>query len=750
MIGRHHSGLIASLLALSLMACTGGPLAIKTGPDGRPVGTDATPKIPSPSPFVELETPGQPDEPVLDPIPNLTSNIREIDSPRDQQIQRIFSAMNGAGTYKFFLQQGEHFYHRTASQAWSDTQRLPSHRAYSPTRLFSDGEWLFFVNDPNESQFSGEERIYQAKAGSGVWSPSTVPKGIVAVASGPGFAFAATERHLYAWDGQLEKWSDVPIVDFTPSLGGERFIGLTVDTDSPNKDLIALMSGPNTKPYPVMRLPEGSINTASLKSINVTFKLAGGDRPLRVYRSYLNPDPMVNTYRYWGFSTTGRVYFGDDNSSMGVYEIQSASPVDFTKPFKGFMKQMGHFYAYRNDATLGPQVFYLKDENVSSRWRSVNSIKTDDSPLMVTLSGENSLATDGLNLYAAGPEGLFSHPTLDGEPTTFAPGRGGWAQESVALNRAQVNQVIRCGTTLYAKTQFGTYAQKNGVGAWLPFVLNGRPATIFTSIYGHVATVGNATYLDEFYHYQNGTSNDGWQKVTGAFSAGVRPKAGKVFFTRDRLFVAAEVPNGEAIYQRDLKAENLDKPWILAAKDQGLSTTYPTYISDGRVVFAVGVGASKVRLSSLTDQLWKDYPPIFVLPNGSTEQKREENVVFGVPFAVYGYAFVWVNMGGGEYRLCRATAKGWKPLVSDNYNGTKVGQVLSTDGHYLYSSTESGGNTREIVRVPIKDGAAWEPVPLTFNGASLVQANLKVNAPPFIDRDSAQIYLPTSRGILGP
>ncbi|MNR86753.1 hypothetical protein D3C72_176090 [compost metagenome] len=741
MIGRHHSGLIASLLALSLMACTGGPLAIKTGPDGRPVGTDATPKVPSPSPFVELETPGQPDEPVLDPIPNLLFNVSEIDSPRDQQIQRIFSAVNEAGGYKFFLQQGEHFYHRTTSQAWSDTQRLPSHRGYSPTRLFSDGEWLFFVNDPEESRHSGEERIYQAKAGSGVWSsPNTVPKGIKAVASGPGFAFAATERHLYAWDGRpgVEKWSNEPIVDLSQSLLGETFIGLTVDMDSPNKDLIALMSGPNTKPYPVMRLPEGSSTYASLKSINVTFKLAGGDLPMRVYRSYLNPDPMVNTYRYWGFSTTGRVYFGDDNSSMGVYELQFASPIDFTKPFKGFMKQMGRFYAYRNDPTLGPQVFYLRDQSVSSRWRSVNSIKTDNNPLVVTLSGENSLATDGQNLYAAGPEGLFRHPLLEGEPTSYGPGFGGWAQESVALNRAQVDQVIRCGTTLYAKTKFGTYMQQGG--AWVPFVLSGRPATIFTSLYGHVATVGNATHVDAFYIYQDG----GWQKVTGAFPGGVAPKAGKIFFTRDRLFVAAAVQNGEAVYQRDLKPENLGKAWVLAAKDQGQSNTYPTYISDGRVVFAVGVGASKVRLSSLTDQLWKDYPPIFVLPDGSTEQKRAESVLFGPPFAVYGYAFVWVNMGGGEYRLCRATAKGWKPIVTNNYNGAEVEQVLSTDGHYLYSSTKSDGNTSQIVRLPIKDGSAWEPV------ASLGSMALKVTAPPFIDRDSAQVYLPTSRGILGP
>ncbi|MNY26998.1 hypothetical protein D3C86_1608740 [compost metagenome] len=208
--------------------------------------------------------------------------------------------------------------------------------------------------------------------------------------------------------------------------------------------------------------------------------------------------------------------------------------------------------------------------------------------------------------------------------------------------------------------------------------------------------------------------------------------------------MAAAVQNGEAVYQRDLKPENLGKAWVLAAKDQGQSNTYPTYISDGRVVFAVGVGASKVRLSSLTDQLWKDYPPIFVLPDGSTEQKRAESVLFGPPFAVYGYAFVWVNMGGGEYRLCRATAKGWKPIVTNNYNGAEVEQVLSTDGHYLYSSTKSDGNTSQIVRLPIKDGSAWEPV------ASLGSMALKVTAPPFIDRDSAQVYLPTSRGILGP
>jgi hypothetical protein len=330
---------------------------------------------------------------------------------------------------------------------------------------------------------------------------------------------------------------------------------------------------------------------------------------------------------------------------------------------------------------------------------------------------------------------------LNNEPETYSEGVGGWEREPVELNRAQVSQVIRSGSKLYAKTEFGTYTQQGQT--WVPFVLgSGLPATLYTSLYGHVATVNNAG-TQEFYFPQGDT----WVKVTGQFPAGVKPSPGKIFFSRDRLFVAASVPNGEAVYQRDLKIENIGKPWVLAAKDQGLSQTYPTYISDGRVVLAIG---SKVRLASLTGQDWKEYPPFFVLPDGSTKYEPEGNVRFGVPFAVYGYAFVWVDMGGTEQRLCRATSKGWKPIVSDTFQGRKVGHVLSTDGHYLYSSTVSGSNTYEIVRAKIQDGTEWEAVPLSFNGQALHLAGLKVNAPPFVDRESAQVYLATSRGILGP
>lgn len=743
MNGRYLGGLFASMLALTVMACTGGPLSIKTGPDGRPGGTDATPKIPSPSPFTELETPDQPDEPVMDPVPGLASwAIREIpSSPRDQKIQRIFGAANAAGDYTFFLQQGEHFYYRSATENWSETRRLGSHRQYSPTRLFSDGSWLFFVNDTNVTQFSGEERLYQAQLGSGTWSPSSPPKGIVAVASGPGFAFAATKRHLYRWDGS--QWSQTPVVSLESSLVGEEFVGLTVDTDSASKDLIILLSSTDGIPYRVKRLPPGMSGYASMQTINLSFNLVALDRPLRVYRSYLNSDPQINTYRYWGFSTTGRVYYGDDGQSLKVYEAQSAAPVDFTKPFKGFTKLLGRFYAYRNNSTDGrPEIFFLRDLNVSSRWTRVPSIQsgTDGSPLVVNLASEESLATDGEKLYAAGPEGLYRLPLHNDEPDDYPEGQGGWVREPVELNRAPVSQVIRSGSKLYAKTEFGTYTQKDQ--GWDPFVLGGLPATLYTSLYGHVATVNNAGTL-EFYLPQG----DSWVKVTGAFPSGVKPTAGKIFFSRDRLFVAASVPNGEAVYQRDLKVENVSRPWVLAAKDQGLSTTYPTYISDGRVVLAIG---SKVRLASLTTQEWKDYPPFFVLPDGSTKYEPEGNIRFGVPFAVYGYAFVWVDMGGSEQRLCRATSKGWKPIVSDTFEGRKVSHVLSTDGHYLYSSTVSGSNTYEMVRVPIKDGTKWERVPVTLNGASLDAAGLKVNAPPFLDRDRAQAYLATSRGILGP
>lgn len=745
MNGRQVSGLLASLLALSLMACTGSPLAIKGGPDGRPGGTEATPKIPSPSPFVELETPGQQDEAVLDEVPGLNWALKEDSSPRDQQIQRIYGALAQTGGYKFFIQQGEFFYYRTPAQSaqaagWFENQKLFSHRQYNPTRLFSDGDWLFFVNDPNETQFSGEEKVYQAKEGSGAWAPSTVPKGVVAVAGGPGVAFAATERHLYRWNGQTMSWGELPIVDLNQSSVGERFIGLTVDVDSPSKDLIVLLSSTDGIPYRLKRLPAGTTGYANMVDTNVTFSLAG-DRPMKVYRSFLNP--ALGDYHYWGHSSTDRIYQGAAHSSLKPYAAQP----DFERPFKGFTKLMGRFYAYRNDPFVGPQIFHLLDQDVSSRWSSIASIKADDSALAVTLKGENSLATDGHRLYAAGPEGLFSHPLLSGAPEEYAPGHGGWAQETVELNRAPVNQVIRAGSALYAKTDFGTYTNRSG--AWLPFELDGRPASIFTSLYGQAATVVNGGAVD-FYLFVDGV----WKKVTGKFpgnpqgdpSLFPKPKAGKVFFSKDRLFVAATVQNGEAIFQRDLKAENLHLDWIPAAPDQGLASTYPTYISDGRALLAVGI--DKVRLASLSEQKWKDYPAIQVMPDGSTQPMF--GATFEVPFAVYGYAFAWVHMGGTEYRLCRATAKGWKPIVSNVFNGASVGRLLSTDGHYLYSSTLVGDNTREIVRVPIKDGSAWEAVTATFNGVALGQAGLKVNAPPFIDRASAKVYLPTTRGILGP
>ncbi|GEM_PF-3982451 len=751
MNGRRHSGLMACLLAGGLMACTGSPIDVGNGPDGRPLGPQGTPALPSPSPFTELEAPGQADELVADPVPNLNWALREIGSPLDQQIQRIHGAPTTSGEYKLFLQQGDRFYFRTPAQSaqssaqsaqpptWYESQKLPSHRDYAPTRLFSDGNWLFFVNDPDEVSTSGQERIYQAREGSPAWVQCNVPPGIVAVAGGAGIAFAATLYKLYRFDpgadaGSPGTWTMIAEI---PGLNpAEKFIGLTYDGDASSKDLIVLLQTTTGSTFRLMVMPEGGTSFAAMRDDHLTFSLLPAEEPLKAYRSY--QDPNLGGYRYWAFTKMGRILYGTTAGSMVPYQ---AFP-DINRKFVGLLNPSHGFLAYRWDKQYGPEFYHLRDENVSSTWTAIASRKADQasSALSVTLGAKDSIATDGSRLYAAGPEGLYRLPLpLNGEPDTYPDGQGGWVPESVGLNRATVERVVLCGSKLFAKTEFGTYVQEGG--QWVPFELGGRPAMLFSSIYGNAATVVTPTGV-EVHLYLDGL----WKKVIKPLPSGAAAKATKVFFSKDRLYVAAEVQNGEAVYQRALEET---RDWSLAAPDQGISSLYPNYISDGRTLLAVGT--ERVRLASVTEQQWKDYPATQVLPDGSTQPMH--GVFFEVPFAVYGYAFVWIHMGGSEYRLCRATAKGWKPVVSDQFEGVKVAHLLSTDGHYLYSSTSgtvSTAHTRKIVRVPIKGGSAWEEVPTTLNGQSLELAGLRVNGPPFIDRTYAKVYLPTSRGLLGP
>lgn len=721
MIRRQHGGLIASLLAFSLMACTDGPLTAGLGPDGRPSGLQPSPTLPSPSPFKELEVISPQDEEVEPAIAGLKWRMEDHNSPRDQQVQRIHGARGSAEGYRLFLQQGDRFYFRRPDQnaqgatQWFDTQVLPSHRGYFPTRLFSDGTTLFFVNDPIEALFSGEERVYQAKEGDSAWKDSGLPKGIVAVAGGPEVAFAATSQYLYRWNGS--NWQN--ILDLTNAIQGDRIVSMTLDSDNGSNDLMVVVRCTDGTPYRLKALL--AADPTKLVDTQQIVTLGNIDSPVKVYRSYKDTTPnSLGLYNYWGISVTSRIY-----SSIGNLVLYTRQPA-FIQPFKGLTKLKGRFYAYR-----GSEIYHLLDTSVSSLWEPLASVKTDGSALTVSLSDEHHLSTDGNRLYAAGPEGLFSLPLLNGTPS------GAWAQESVELNRASVSRVVKAGTQLYAQTTFGTYTLKDG--KWVPFVLGDtkkRPALAFTSIYGQAATVaykeGNDPEVVEIYVFKQGS----WRKIERPLPNGARPVATKVFFSKDRLFVVGAVLNGEAIFQRALSAPET-QDWSPAAPEQGISAVYPDYVCDGRNLFAVGI--NRVMLASLAEQRWKEYTPKQVLPDGSSTNLLGAR--YESPFAVFGYAFTWVQVGD-EWRLCRATSKGWKAMVNNRVDGLEVGRQLSTDGTYLYSTTTENGLTKEIVRVAIKDGSAWEKLGAT------IPAQVKANVPPLVDRESAQVYLGTTRGIL--
>jgi hypothetical protein len=733
MIGRQCSALFASLLALSLMACTGSPLSVGKDKDGPSGGGGQTPAIPSPSPFTELVAPGQSDEAVEDPVPGLNWEMREIASPRDQQIKRILGALRPDGGHKFFLEQGDTFYHRTVlvndsePPAWSDQQKLPTHRGLHPTRLFSDGDSLFFVNDSNELNFSGEERVYMARESGGTWQQAAIPAGIVAVAGGPGLAVAATATQLFLWNGS--SWNASPLVDLTESPKGERFLGLSVD----GEELTVLLSATDGNPYYLRKLtPQAN----GLVDTSMGFKM-GTDRPVKIIRSF--QIGATNYHYYWGISSSNYIYYGSGGSSMERFVPNAeALKEPFTRAFKGLSKLVGRFYAYRSDTIRGPEIYHLRHVDVSHAWQTLSVQKrSDGSRLSVTLSGEHSLATDGHRLYAAGPEGLFKYPLINGEPAAYAQGSTGWEQESVELNRASVQRIHRAGTKLYAQTAFGTYVQEGTT--WVRFELGGKPAMIFTSHYGEAATVSDAGTV-HVYLLQNGV----WTKLNKPFPTGALPQAARVFFAKDRLFMAATLNGAEAVIVRRL---DFTSDWAQAAPSLGSSPLY--YMSDGRTLIAIWT--DRVRLASLSDKLWKDYPNTQILADGSA--KPLIGASFDIPFAVYGYSFAWIKMGS-EYRLCRATATGWKPIVSDQLPGTTVSRQLSTDGHYLYAwAVAPGGNAQTIVRVPIKEGSTWESLPVNYVDGSgtrpLGQANLAVNGPVVIDRNQAKVYLPTSRGILG-
>jgi hypothetical protein len=754
MNSRQYSGLVASILALSLMACTGNPLSISKDKDKDPAGSGATPAGSVPSPAIEFEPPDQPEEPVLDPIQGLSWSLREGESPRDQQIKQIHGALRTDGGYKFFLDQGERFYYRdiaknTSPPAWSVQQALPPHRGKYPTRLFSDGNWLFFVNDSNDSVISAddrEERVYQAKEGSIDWEQSKLgqsllPRGIVAVAGGPGFAFAATEDALYRWDGSTQAWNG-PIVDLRRDSNiGERFVDLSVDTESASKDLVVLMRTTDVSfPYKVKMLPEGATGYNALNAHDADLTSQAANPPAKVIRSYEDPN-FRGVYYFWGLNATNHLLFGNGGATFTRYLKEDPYSGAYQDNFKGLTKLLGRFYAYRSLTSRGPEVFHRRDLNVNSKWEAVTAKKVDGSILSVTLDSKNSFATDGSRIYLAGNEGLYGYPLLleslsplTRKPAEYAQGTVGWQQESVELNRASVDQVVRIGAQTYVRTTFGTYTYQGG--KWVPFELGGRRALLFSSLYGHAATVAYDGKVD-FYLFLNGS----WSQIQKSLPTSAKPKEDKVFFSKGRLFVASSLLSQEAVFYRPL---DVTSDWTQAAPGQ--ANFYPVYVSEGRNLLAVG--SNRVKYSSLSEHLWKDYADLLVLPDGKTQTIKPYYVH---PFAVNGYAFAWLNLGGTEYRLCRATSLGWKPVVNNQFEGAEVGLILSTDGHYLYSSTTLNGVTREIVRVPIKDGDAWERIEnVQVSSVPLAQTGLKVNAPPFIDRDNAKVYLPTNRGILGP
>lgn len=739
MISRQTSGLVASVLAVGLMACTSSlPNATGDGTNGDGTKTP-TPGFGAPSPFTELEAPGRVDEAVEDPI-DLDWNLNEtesVPSPRDQQIKRIHGALRQDQGYKFFLQQGDTFYHRTVASGgsaptWSTTSKLGAHRNLTPTRLFSDGDWLFCVNDSNETTFSGQEAVWQARSSTNSeWAHSGLPAGIVAVTGGPGLAFAATETQLFMWNGS--SWAEIESVNL--SAKSERFAGLSLDLDLPGNDLIVLLKTPPFgTPYSLKKL-SGNAPGATLEEAKMGFNMPA-DSPAKVIRSvpYIGMD-----YHYWARSTSNFIFYGSGNFTMQRFEPkQTAMKEPFTRTFRGLSRLMGRFYAYRSDAIRGPEIYHLKDDNDHS-WQTLSAQKrVGGGRLTVSLDDEQSVAVDGQHLFAAGAEGLFRYPlTSWGEPAAYQAGLVGWEQEPVELNRASVQRILRCGSTNYARTAFGTYVQSGG--AWIPFELEGLPATVFASHYGQAATTFDGATV-RLYLFLNGT----WTRIDKPWPAGAQPQAAKVFFAKGRIFMGAVTTGGEVLISRFL---DTDSEWRQALPT--LSSAPSFYMSDGKTVFAVD--ASRVKLASLETKVWKDYPNMQVLPDGST--KALQGSIFEYPFAVYGYSFAWVKIGG-EYKLCRATATGWKPIVSDQLNGGTVDHQLSTDGHYLYGWVKApSGFTQAIVRLPIKGGSSWAVLPVTIqdtrNTNPIALADITVNGPVVIDRAQAKVFLPTSRGIVG-
>lgn len=740
MVSRQLTGIFASLLAVGLMACTSPLAPSNTDGDKDPNGQASVPGFGEPSPFIELGAPGQVDEAVEDPVVIPNWNLLGTDSvasPPDQQIKRIHGARRLDGGYRFFLQQGDTFYHRTVepgveAPAWSNGSKFPHHRNYHPTKVFSDGEMLFFVNDANETVFSGTETILQASSTDLDWSkPLVLPAGIVAVTGGPGLAFAATEKQLFMWNGS--SWNEIVNL----MSGSERFVGLSLDQDLPGNELIVLLRGPLQGTYFLKKL-SGNHPGASLMDAQMNFDMPA-DHPVKVFRSFPY-GTLSDSYYYWGHSQNNYIYYGSTSGTMKRFvPSQVAMVKPFERTFRGLDKLMGRFYAFRSDPNNGLEIFHLKDD-LAHNWQVLSDKrKLGGGRLWVTLADEQSLAVDGKDLFAAGAEGLFRYPLSNGEPLTYQQNVAGWEQEPVKLNRAAVTRILRVGSTNYARTAFGTYHQSGG--AWIPFERDLQPAMVFTSHYGQAAT----TVMDNtvrLYLYLNGD----WRLIDKPWPTGTQPQAAKLFFAKDRIFMAAKLSTGgEVILSRFL---DTGSEWRQALP--ALSSAPSYYMSDGKTVFAVD--ATRVKLASLTDKVWKDYANKQVLEDGSTAAIL--GAQFDLPFAVYGYSFAWVKIGP-EYKLCRATANGWKPIVSEQVPGGKVNHQLSTDGHYLYGWVEAPTTryAQAIVRVPIKGGKAWETKTVQVDDGTgsrpLAMASLTVNGPVVIDRAQAKVYLPTSLGIVG-
>lgn len=674
----------------------------------------------------------------MDPIPGLQWGVRLLESsPRDQQIQRILGAQKANGDYKFFLQQGDRFYVRTVAASalspppWS-TQSLPSHRNFSPSQIFSDGDRLFFVNDSAKlgpADDPREECVYQAIEGDAAWQQSAgLPQGIVAVAGGPGYAYAATKSALYRWDGA--SWSLL-----SHSFVNQEIISISLDLEGASPTLVLLLRMRNyDKPYAVKLLP-GLTGEGTMLDMGMTFDA------FHLPRTALKGvaiQTMAEVYQFWGLSiNTSYVLYGSSN--FGRFSGSEA----FEHAFEGLQKHLGRFYAYRSSTSGKVDVYHLRDD-ISPTWQMIEPKTKTGSVLSVKLEGENSFATDGLAIYLAGSEGLFRYPlnrTAPNEavPKPYVQNSVGWEQEPVELSRASVLRVYRVGGQNYVRTQFGIYRENNG--QWEPFELDGRRPLLFSSIYGQVAVnayyVGGTKYVD-FYLFQGGA----WQKILNPLPNGAMPKEDKVFFSKDRLYVAATTVDGkEAVFQRPL---NVASSWSQAAPAQ--PNFEPYYISDGSNLIAIG--HTKTKYASLSEQVWKDYPSALV--NSDGVRTPLSSPTFNNPIAVNGYAFAWINVGGEEFRLCRMVDKGWMPIASNLFSGGKVETNLSTDGHYFYSTLTEGNITRDVVRLPIRGDSGWELMNATVGGVPLREAALKVNGPPLIDRETAMVYLPTTQGLLGP